>query len=106
MSYAEIDSLSNTRHALTPPAQCTGVEIWYLDPAGNSTGQMLGIVLDAASDSDANSKIAVAGSRAFVPVGAGFREYRSQDDYITRVDLKTHSAETNSNKIFVVYRAE
>lgn len=106
MSYAEIDSLSNSRQAVTPPANCTGVEIWYLDPAGNSTGQLVIVVLDAASDADAASKIAVAGARAFVPVGSGFREFRAPDDYITRVDLKTSAAETNTNKIFIVFRAE
>lgn len=106
VSYAEIDSLSNTRQQITPPSQCTGVEVWYLDPAGNSTGQMLVIVIDADSDSDANSKMAVAGDRAFVTAGNGFREFRSGDDYITRIDIKTSSAESNSNKIFVVMRSD
>lgn len=105
VTFAEIDNLSTTRQKVTPPAQCTGIEAWYLDPTGTSAGQLLVVVVDAASDADANSKLGVAGVRAFTPKNSAFREFRSDGSFISRVDVRMNVADT-SNKIFFVFRSE
>ncbi|MBI1397061.1 MAG: hypothetical protein GC151_13880 [Betaproteobacteria bacterium] len=106
VSYAEIDSLSNSRQKVTPPSNCTAVEAWYLDPVGNSTGQLLVVVVDADSDADANAKIAAPGARAFCSPGNGFKEVRPDGTYITRIDVMMNAAESNSNKVFFVFRSD
>ena len=98
----EFTSLSNSRQSLTVVGGLNALELTFFPTASASIYDVMDVVLNAVSDSDADTKLATVGARYVVPAGKTLRQIvPSGGTLISRIDVKLRSAASGTNLVVV-----
>ena len=98
-------SVTNVRQSIAIPSGLAAIEITFFPTAAGSSYDLLDVVMNASSDSEADAKLSAPGSRYVVPAGKSLRQIVPfGGTSITRIDFKTRAAAGGANLVLTYGR--
>lgn len=101
----EKQSVSTARQTILIPSGLSAIEVTFFPTAAGSVYDLLDVVLNATTDTEADAKLSTPGTRYVVPSGKTLRQVVPPDgDVVTRIDLKTRAAAGGANLVITYGR--
>ena len=94
----EVLDQTTTRTTITLPAGAATLRIGYTNLTSRD-GKLLYVVLNATSNTDANTKLGLAGQRFVIPIGESREFTFGPNALLTRIDLASDAASETGDTI-------